>query len=51
MPSMSTQASTARTKMAIDNLELRVLEIENMPIDEQVEALDQIVEELEENLL
>ena len=46
MPSMSTQASTARTKMAIDNLELRLLEIENMPIDEQVEALDQIVEEL-----
>ena len=51
MRSMSTQASTARTKMAIDNLELRLLEIENMPIDEQVEALDQIVEELEENLL
>jgi hypothetical protein len=36
--------------MAIDNLELRLLEIENMTIDEQVEALDQIVEELEENL-
>jgi hypothetical protein len=47
---MSTQASTARTKMAIDNLELRLLEIENMTIDEQVEALDQIVEVLEENL-
>ena len=50
MPSMSTQASTARTKMAIDNLEPRLFEIENMPIDEQVEELDQIVEELEENL-
>ena len=37
--------------MATDNLDLRLLEIENMPIDEQVEALDQIVEELEENLL
>jgi hypothetical protein len=36
--------------MAIDNLELRLLEIENMTIDEQVEALDQIVEVLEENL-
>lgn len=48
---MSTQASIARTKMAIDNLELRLLEIENMPIDEQVEALDQIVQELEKNLL
>jgi len=51
MPSMSTQASTARTKMAIDNLELRLLEIENLPIDEQVEALDEIVEDLEKNLL
>ncbi len=50
MPSMSTRASTARTKMAIDNLELRLLEIEKMTIDEQVEALDQIVEVLEENL-
>jgi tetrahydromethanopterin S-methyltransferase subunit B len=37
--------------MAIDNLELRLLEIENLPIDEQVEALDQIVEDLEKNLL
>jgi hypothetical protein len=36
--------------MAIDNLELRLLEIENMTIDEQVQALDQVVEELEENL-
>jgi hypothetical protein len=36
--------------MAIDNLELRLLEIEKMTIDEQVEALDQIVEVLEENL-
>ena len=48
---MSTQASTARTKMATDNLGLRLLEIENMPIDEQVEALDQIAQELEKNLL
>jgi len=37
--------------MAIDNLELRLLEIENLPIDEQVEALDQIVQDLEKNLL
>jgi tetrahydromethanopterin S-methyltransferase subunit B len=51
MRSMSTQASTARTKMATDNLDLRLLEIENMPIDEQVEALDQIAQELEKNLL
>jgi hypothetical protein len=36
--------------MAIDNLELRLLEIENMTIDDQVQALDQVVEELEENL-
>ena len=48
---MSTQASTARTKMATDNLEVRLLEIESLPIDEQVEALDQIVQELEKNLL
>ena len=51
MRSMSTQASTARTRMATDNLELRLLEIEKLPIDEQVEALDQIVQDLEKNLL
>ncbi|EIC91070.1 hypothetical protein IMCC13023_13500 [Candidatus Aquiluna sp. IMCC13023] len=37
--------------MATDNLDVRLLEIEGLPIDEQVEALDQIVQELEKNLL
>ena len=37
--------------MATDNLEVRLLEIESLSIDEQVEALDKIVQELEKNLL
>ncbi|MFT4796469.1 MAG: hypothetical protein ACI80R_000666 [Aquiluna sp.] len=37
--------------MAIENLEVRLLEVESLPIDEQVEALDQIAQELEKNLL
>jgi hypothetical protein len=37
--------------MATDNLEVRLLEIESLSIDQQVEALDQIVQELEKNLL
>jgi hypothetical protein len=37
--------------MAIENVEVRLLEVESLPIDEQVEALDQIAQELEKNLL
>jgi len=37
--------------MATENLEQRLLEIEKLPIEEQVAALDEIVQELEKNLL
>jgi len=37
--------------MATENLEQRLLGIEKLPIEEQVAALDELVQELEKNLL
>jgi len=38
-------------EMATENLEQRLLGIEKLPIEEQVAALDELVQELEKNLL
>jgi len=37
--------------MAIENLEQRLIEIEKFAIDQQISALDEIVQELEKNML
>jgi hypothetical protein len=37
--------------MAIENLEQRLIEIEKLAIDQQISALDEIVQELEKNML
>jgi hypothetical protein len=37
--------------MATENLEQRLIEIEKLAIDQQISALDEIVQELEKNML
>jgi hypothetical protein len=37
--------------MAIENLEQRLIEIEKLAINQQISALDEIVQELEKNML
>jgi|AntRauTorckE5430_2_1112549.scaffolds.fasta_scaffold06386_2 hypothetical protein len=37
--------------MAIENLEQRLIEIEKLAIDQQISAIDEIVQELEKNML
>jgi hypothetical protein len=37
--------------MAIENLDQRLIEIEKLAIDQQISAIDEIVQELEKNML